>query len=75
MPTTRYRGPPMDLRNMRVQGVRSLSVTCELCHHRAVMNVDRFGDAVTVPSFGPRMHRLRDHRRRRAAELDGAATE
>jgi hypothetical protein len=37
------------------QGVRSLSVSCNLCHHRAVMNVDRFGDAVPVPSFGPRM--------------------
>jgi hypothetical protein len=51
----RYRGPPMDLRDMRAQGVRSLWVSCTLCHHSAVMNVDRFGDAVTVPSFGPRM--------------------
>jgi hypothetical protein len=55
MPPTRYTGPPMDLANMRARGVRSLSITCELCHHAAVMNIDRFGDAATVPSFGPRM--------------------
>src|ERR1019366_4622707 len=40
---------------MRENGVRSLSVACHLCHHQAVMNVDAFGDAVPVPSFGPRM--------------------
>jgi hypothetical protein len=55
MPQFRYRGPPMTLANMRAQGVRSLSVTCELCHHEAVMNVDAFGDAIPVPTFGPRM--------------------
>jgi hypothetical protein len=27
MPPTRYTGPPMDLANMRAQGVRSLSIT------------------------------------------------
>jgi hypothetical protein len=50
MPATRYSGPPMTLANMRENGVRSLSVTCELCHHEALMNealmnVDAFGDA------------------------------
>jgi hypothetical protein len=30
----------VNLANMRENGVRSLSVTCELCHHVAVMNVD-----------------------------------
>jgi hypothetical protein len=55
MPATRYRGPPMTLANMRANGVRSLSVTCELCHHEALMNVDAFDDAVAVPAFGPRM--------------------
>jgi hypothetical protein len=50
-----YRGPPMTLANMRENGVRSLCVTCELCHHEAVMNVEAFGDAVPVPSFDPRM--------------------
>jgi hypothetical protein len=55
MPTAHYRGPPMTLANMRANGVRSLSVTCELCHHEAAMNVDAFDDAVPVPAFGPRM--------------------
>jgi hypothetical protein len=45
----------MTLANMRANGVRSLCVTCELCHHEAVMNVDAFGDTVPVPAFGPRM--------------------
>jgi hypothetical protein len=55
MPTARYRGPPMTLANMRAQGVRSLWVVCELCHHEAVLNMDGYGDAVPVPAFGPRM--------------------
>jgi hypothetical protein len=55
MPPNRYRGPPMTLANMRENGVRSLSVTCELCHHEAVMKVDAFDDTVPVPAFGPRM--------------------
>jgi hypothetical protein len=45
----------MTLANMRENGVRSLSVTCELCHHEAVMNVDAFDGAAPVPAFGPRM--------------------
>ena len=28
---------PMNLGNMRSLGVRSLAVTCELCHHEAVL--------------------------------------
>jgi hypothetical protein len=55
MPTTRYRGPPMTLANMRANGVRSLSVRCELCHHEPVINVDAYAETVTVPSFGPCM--------------------
>ena len=51
----RYTNPPMTLGNMRANGVRLLSVACHLCHHQAVMNMDRFEDAVPVPSFGPRM--------------------
>ena len=38
MPHARYRGPPMDLANMRAQGVRSL--VCDLCHHDVVVKVD-----------------------------------
>ena len=55
MPPNHYRGPQMTLANMRENGVRSLSVTCELCRHEAVMNVDAFDDRTQVPAFGPRM--------------------
>ena len=54
MPSTRYRGPPMTLANMRAQGVRSLWVVCDLCHHEAVLSVDAWPDDVPVPWFGPR---------------------
>jgi hypothetical protein len=45
----------MTLANMRSLGVRSLAVTCDLCHHAARLDVDGYADDVTVPSFGPRM--------------------
>ena len=45
----------MTLGNMRELGVRSLAVTCELCHHEAVLRADRWGDAVPVRAFRPRM--------------------
>jgi hypothetical protein len=48
-------GPPMTLANMRSLGVRSLAITCELCHHAAVLSVERWADHIPVPSFGPRM--------------------
>ena len=44
---------PMTPRNMRELGVRSLDVSCRLCHHQAVLNADRRPDHVTVPTFGP----------------------
>jgi hypothetical protein len=34
--------------------VRSLAVTCELCHHKAVLPADEWSDAVLVRAF-PRM--------------------
>jgi hypothetical protein len=49
VPSVRYRGPPMTLANMRAQGVRSLWVVCELCHHEAV-------NLASAPSAGrPRL--------------------
>jgi hypothetical protein len=46
---------PTTIGNMRQQDVQSLFVYCNGCHHQTVLNVDSFGDDVTVPSFGPRM--------------------
>jgi len=45
----------MTLGNMRELGVQSLAVTCELCHHEAMLPADHWGDAVLVRAFGPRM--------------------
>jgi hypothetical protein len=50
-----YRGLSMTLANMRENRVRSLSVTCKLCHHAAVVNADGFADLIPIPAFGPRM--------------------
>ena len=46
---------PMDLANMRQNGVRSLAVQCHQNRHEVIMNVDHLPGDVTVPSFGPRM--------------------
>jgi hypothetical protein len=43
------------LGNLRANGVRSLDVTCSLCHHRAILSADPWPDDVPVPSVGPRM--------------------
>jgi hypothetical protein len=40
---------PMDLANMRHNGVRSLAVQCHQCLHEVIMNVDHLPDGVTVP--------------------------
>jgi hypothetical protein len=45
----------LTLGNMRSLGVRSLFVTCELCHHEAVLSAERWGDAMLVREFRPRM--------------------
>jgi hypothetical protein len=45
----------MTLGNMRELGVRSLAVTCELCHHEAVLPADGWPDTVLVSAFRPRM--------------------
>ena len=46
---------PMTLGNMRELGVRSLAVTCEMCHHEVVLPADLWSDAVLVRAFAPRM--------------------
>jgi hypothetical protein len=38
----------MTLANMRAQGVRSLWVVCDLCHHEAVLNGEGLAEDVPV---------------------------
>ena len=45
----------MTLGNMRQNGVRSLAVHCDLCHHEAVLEVEAWPDYVPVPAFRRRM--------------------
>ena len=45
---------PMTLGNMRANGVRSLAISGRICHHQAMLSVDRWPDDVPVPTFGPR---------------------
>lgn len=46
---------PMTLANMRSLGVRSIAVSCLICHHAAAIPVDDLPGDVPVPAFGPRM--------------------
>jgi hypothetical protein len=57
MSASRFNEPiePMDLANMRQNGVRSLAIQCHQCRHEVIMNMDHLPDHMTVPSFGPRM--------------------
>lgn len=50
-----YSGPPMDLANMRQNGVRSLLAWCLDCGHEATVNVDHLPGHLAVPSFAERM--------------------
>jgi len=42
MAHSRFNDPiqPMDLANMRANGVRSLDIQCHNCRHRVIMNID-----------------------------------
>jgi hypothetical protein len=57
MATGRLNEPiePMDLANMRQNGVRSLAVRCHQCHHEKIINADHWPGDLTVTSFIPRM--------------------
>jgi len=46
-------GPPMDLANMRRQGLRSLIAYClnDACRHQAVIDVSSYPGAMLVPWF------------------------
>ena len=60
----------MTLGNMRELGVRSLAVTCELCHHEAVLQarLGRHCASARLPSARG-LHQVRDCRGRREAGL------
>jgi hypothetical protein len=45
----------MTLGNMRENGMRSLAVSCWICHHGALLSADPWPDDVPVPAFGPCM--------------------
>jgi hypothetical protein len=64
----------MTLGNMRANGVRSLDVSCWLCHHRAIFNVEGLARPCTGADVraAQGVHEGRDHPRRCAAELAGA---
>jgi hypothetical protein len=42
-------GPPMTLANMRANGVRAVTATCEACNHQADVSVEAMPETVTVP--------------------------
>jgi hypothetical protein len=51
----KYKIEPMDLANMRQNGVRSLEVACFGCRHEVIVNVDKYPGDLLVKEFGPRM--------------------
>ncbi len=48
-------GPPMTLANMRQNGVRMVTATCEACGREADVNVDALSESVHVPDAGKRL--------------------
>jgi DNA-directed RNA polymerase subunit RPC12/RpoP len=48
-------GPPMTLANMRKNGVRAVTATCEACGREADVNVDALLETMTVPKAGQRL--------------------
>jgi hypothetical protein len=44
----------MTLANMRLNGVRSVTATCQACAHQADVNVDALPETLTVPEAGAR---------------------
>jgi hypothetical protein len=41
-------GPPMDLANMRQNGVRSIAIGCINCGHKFIINMDSYRVVVLV---------------------------
>jgi hypothetical protein len=51
----RKRGPPMTLANMRKNGVRAVIAACQVCGHKADVNVDVLPETIVVPETGRRL--------------------
>ena len=51
----RITGPPIDLANMRANGVRSVYAHCGACEHEAVVNVDALPAETFVPDVAKRL--------------------
>ena len=45
----------MTLANMRLNGVRAVTATCEACGRQADVNVDALPETLTVPEAGQRL--------------------
>lgn len=80
-----YDYAPMDFRNMRSLGVRSLPVHCHRCHIDVVTNADRWPDDMVIGVIAPRLicskcgakgtdvdlrSNLREHEANRASSSD-----
>jgi len=48
----KYDGPPMNLANMRANGVRDVDAECASCGHFSTANVDPLPGDVFVPDVG-----------------------
>jgi hypothetical protein len=57
MARSRFNDPiePLDLANMRANGVRSLDLQCKQCRHEVALNVDHLPGDLAIPSLVPRM--------------------
>ena len=52
-------GPPMSLANMRANGVRAVTATCEACNHSADVNVDALPETRGTSIRGGHMRNLK----------------
>jgi hypothetical protein len=69
----KYKFEPMDLANMRQNGIRSLEVMCQGCRHQVILNVDPYPGELRVRWVAHGLHEVRHGGRRRQAKLVGAA--
>jgi hypothetical protein len=53
--SSKYEIEPMDLANMRQNGVRSLAVACFGCRHEVIVDADMYPSEFLVKNFGRRM--------------------